>query len=138
MAAAEDPPAETEISIRRLRERTQVEFELDFLGRVLERDPFYAAAIRVHAHNLARSGHVAKALQMDRRLVRLQPERTIPWYNLACSYAVLGMTEPAFAALQHAVELGYDYINHMAHDPDLKSLRRDPRFDRLVRRVMTA
>ena len=32
-------------------------------------------------------------------LVRLRPERPIPWYNLACSYALLGMADKAFAAL---------------------------------------
>ena len=71
---------------------------------------------------------------MDRRLVRLLPDRAIPWYNLACSYAVLGMTDPAFAALQRALELGYRHLAHLRRDPDLKSLRHDPRFLRLLRR----
>lgn len=138
MAAAEDPPVNPGAAPGRLREQTQIEFELDFFAKVLERDPFYPDALRVHAHNLATRGSSARALQMDRRLVRLQPERPIPWYNLACSYAVLGMTDPAFAALQRAVELGYHHLDHMARDPDLKALRRDPRFARLVRRVLSA
>ena len=62
------------------------------------------------------------------------PSAPIPWYNLACSYAVLGMIEPAFAALQRALELGYRHLDHVRRDPDLKSLRRDPRFARLLRR----
>ena len=64
----------------------------------------------------------------------LQPDRPIPWYNLACSYAVLGMTDPAVAALQRALELGYRYFEHLRRDPDLKSLRHDPRFIRLLRK----
>ena len=129
--STEGPAPET--STRRLREQSQRDFELELLGRILERDPLYAAALRVHANNLAAAGHSARALQLDRRLVRLQPDRPIPWYNLACSYAVLGMIDPAFAALQRALELGYRHLDHLARDPDLEALRRDPRFARLLR-----
>ncbi len=79
-----------------------------------------------------------RALQVDRRLTRLVPERPIPWYNLACSYAVLGMLDPAFDALQRALDLGYRHIRHLCRDPDLKALRRDPRFSRLLRRALGA
>ena len=123
-----------ETSTRRLREQSQLDFELEFIGKILERDPFHADALRVHANNLAAKGLFTRALQIDRRLVRLHPERPIPWYNLACSYAVLGMTEPALSALQRAFELGYHHINHVKRDPDLKSLHHDPRFIRLLRR----
>jgi len=136
--AAEDPPADREASARRLRAQRQVEFELEFFAAILDRDPCHTSALRAHAGNLATSGQAARALQMDRRLVRLQPDRPIPWYNLACSYAVLGMTDPAFAALQRACDLGYRMLNHMARDQDLKSLRRDPRFARLLRKVLSA
>ena len=138
MAFAEDRPADPEATPRRLRAQSQVDFELDFFAAVLDRDPCHTAALRVHASNLAATGQAARALQMDRRLVRLQPDRPVPWYNLACSYAVLGMTDPAFAALQRSVDLGYRLLNHMARDPDLKSLRRDPRFARLLRKVLSA
>jgi tetratricopeptide (TPR) repeat protein len=129
----ERPGSETSRG-RRFRPPSQLDFELEFFGAVLERDPLHTGALRAHAHNLARRGHYGRALQLDRRLVRLLPERPIPWYNLACSYAVLGMTEPAFTALQRAVELGYRHVRHLCRDPDLKSLRRDPRFARILRR----
>ena len=136
--AAEDRPADRETTTRRLREQNQLDFELEFLGGILDRDPYHADALRVHANNLAARGHFARALVMDRRLVRLQPDRAIPWYNLACSYAVLGMTEPAFSALRRTVDLGYPLLDHMAHDPDLKALRHDPRFARLLREALNA
>ncbi|AGA25690.1 TPR end-of-group domain-containing protein [Singulisphaera acidiphila] len=141
MAAHQDRPSDPssegpapETTTRRLREQSQLDFEIEFLGRVLDRDPFFADALRVHANNLAAKGLYTRALQIDRRLVRLMPERSIPWYNLACSYAVLGITDPAFAALQRALDLGYRHLEHVRRDPDLKSLRRDPRFSRLLRR----
>ena len=96
-----------ETSTRRLREQSQLDFELEFLGRILERDPYFTDALRVHANNLGAKGLYARALQVDRRLVRLLPDRAVPWYNLSCSYAVLGMTDLSFSALQRALELGY-------------------------------
>ena len=131
-SSSERPTSET--STRRLREQTQRDFEIEFLGRVLERDPFFVEAIRVQANNLAAKGEYTRAMQLDRRLVRLIPENSIAWYNLACSYAVLGMIDPAFSTLQRSLELGYRYLDRLRKDPDLKILRRDPRFVRLLRR----
>src|ERR1044072_7834190 len=109
MAAHQDRPSDPspagpapEPTTRRLREQSQLDFEIEFLGRVLDRDPFFADALRVHANNLAAKGVSTRALPIGRGLVRLMPERSIPWYNLACSYAVLGIADPAFAALQRA------------------------------------
>jgi len=117
-----------------LRYETQLDFEIDFFGRLLDRDPYYVDALRAQANNLAAKGQHSRALQLDRRLVRLIPEDAIAWYNLACSYTVLGMIDPGFFALQRALELGYAYARRLRRDPDLKALRRDSRFDRLLRR----
>jgi tetratricopeptide (TPR) repeat protein len=117
-----------------LREQSQLDFEIEFLGRILERDPYFIDALRVHGNNLAAKGQYARALQLDRRLVRLTPDNAIVWYNLACTYTVLGMIDPGFFALQRALELGYDDPHRLRRDPDLKALRRDPRFARLLRR----
>jgi tetratricopeptide (TPR) repeat protein len=140
MSSAYDRPDDSseasipETSRRRHREQNQLEFELDFLGRVLERDPLYGDALKVHADNLAAKGYYNRALQADLQLVRLKPDKPIGWYNLACSYAVLGMVDRAFESLERSLKLGYRYWSHLKRDPDLKSLRRDPRFARLLRR----
>lgn len=136
--AAEDLPADRETPTRRHRAQSQLDFELEFFAAILERDPYYVAVLHAHAGNLAASGHHARALQMDRQLVRLQPDRPVAWYNLACSYAILGMIDLAFVALQRSIDLGYRRLDHMARDPDLKALRRDPRFGRLLRKVLSA
>jgi tetratricopeptide (TPR) repeat protein len=130
--SSERPSPET--STRRLREQSQLDFEIEFLSRILERDPYFVDALRVHANNLAARGQYARALQLDRRLVRLTPDNAIAWYNLTCSYTVLGMIDPAFFALQRSLELGYRWANCLLRDPDLKALRGDPRFARLLRR----
>ncbi len=140
MATHQDRPGDSsfegpapETSTRRLREQSQLDFELDFFGQVLERDPFYVDALRVHGNNLAAKGYYSRTLQVDRRLVRLQPDCEVAWYNLACSYALMGMIDAAFSALQRALGLGYRRFSLLRRDPDLKSLRQDPRFPRLLR-----
>lgn len=142
--SAEDPAADFRFDastpdrpLRRLRGRGQVEFEVEFYARILDQDPYAVNVLRAQANLLVRAGQLAKALQLDRRLVKLQPDRPIPWYNLACSYAVLGLNEPAFFALQRALELGYRPLRHVLRDPDLKALRRDPRFSRLLRTALS-
>ena len=129
---SEGPAPET--STRRHRSQSQLDFELDFLGAVLARDPLNADVLKVHADNLAARGNYHRALQADQILVRLRPDRPIPWYNLACSCALLGMADKAFSALERALRLGYSHLAHLRRDPDLNSLRDDPRFARLLRR----
>jgi tetratricopeptide (TPR) repeat protein len=122
---------------QRLRLQSQIDFEIDLFSRILDVDPLYADVLRIQADNLAAKGQWHRALQLDRRLVRLLPDRPIPWYNLACSYAVLGMIDPAFDSLEHALRLGYRHLKHLLRDPDLAPLRRDPRFDPTLRRALT-
>jgi tetratricopeptide (TPR) repeat protein len=131
-SSSERPSPET--STRRLREQSQIDFEVEFFGRILEHEPFYVDVLRVHGNNLAARGLQARALQVDRRLVRLIPDDSIAWYNLTCSYAVLGMIDPAFAALERSLDLGYRFMKRLRSDPDLKVLRRDPRFAHLLER----
>jgi tetratricopeptide (TPR) repeat protein len=58
------------------------------------------------------------------------PENNV--YNIACSYALLGRSDEAFAALSRALAMGFDDLDALRTDPDLASLRTDPRFNRLV------
>ncbi len=51
-------------------------------------------------------------------------------YNLACAEARAGRTDDAFAHLARALELRPEFIDSMQHDPDLESIRDDPRFPR--------
>ena len=54
------------------------------------------------------------------------------WYNLACTAARAGRRDEAFDYLHRAVEAGYDDAQLIRTDDDLKSLRNDPRFDKLI------
>ncbi len=119
----------------RVESQSRREFELEFMAGILARHPFYTDVLRVHACNLAAIGEHGRALQLDRLQVRLLPHRPIPWYNLACGYAALGMIDAAFMALERAIDLGFNRPRLLRNDRDLDSLRDDPRFARLSRRI---
>jgi len=110
-----------------------------FLVRVMEaevaRRPAHAAAWAELGHALTRLGEHARALVADARVVELSPEDPTAHYNLACSLALSGHEEAAYAGLERAIELGWDDPVHMAADEDLASLRGQPRFEALLKRL---
>src|SRR5438876_7041971 len=119
--------------LSRSSDQSQLDFELDFFGRVLERRPDYVDVLRVMGNNLTLKGRYAQGLQIDKRLVQLRPNDPLAHYNLACSYALLKRPDQAIKMLRRAVELGYRDFRYMREDRDLDSIRHDPRFRQLLR-----
>ena len=128
---SEPPPAGA--AAPRPLEQHQLDFEIDFFGRILERSPHYVDVLRVMANNLTLKGRYAEGLQIDKRLVQLRPADPLAHYNLACSYALLKRSELALKTLRRAVELGYHDFRYMREDRDLDTIRHDPRFRQLLR-----
>lgn len=114
-------------------EQSQLEFELEFFAKILERNPDYVDVLRVQGNNLTLKGRYAEGLQIDKKLVKLRPSDPLAHYNLACSYALLKRGELAIRTLRRAVELGYRDFRYMREDRDLDSIRHDPRFRAIIR-----
>lgn len=114
---------------------------LGFLARFFEvelgRRPENLQALAELGHVYTRLGRYIEGLDVDRRLVEALPVDPTAHYNLACSLALTGDHDGAFAALGHAVDLGYDDGVLLADDPDLTPLRTDPRFSALVEQLAT-
>ena len=72
-----------------------------------------------------------RSLKVDERLSRLEPRNPLVFYNLACSYSLNDELELAAAALEKALALGYRDFKWLARDPDLRKLRKHPRFRRI-------
>jgi hypothetical protein len=116
-----------------LAERTQLDFELDFYGKVLAGVPDFADVLRAQACNLTMKGRMQDGLAVDERLVAVRPADPTAHYNLACRYALLKQRDKAITALRKAVELGYRDFAFMQEDRDLDSIRKDPRFRKLLK-----
>jgi tetratricopeptide (TPR) repeat protein len=89
----------------------QLDFDIDFFEKLLARSPESLEALRVLAELVSKKGLVTRAVDLDRRIVHLQPDDFLARYNLA-----------------RAILLGYDDLDHMETDPDLESLRTHPDF----------
>jgi Flp pilus assembly protein TadD len=118
--------------------RTGLTFLAEFLGVEVERHPGNLEALAELGHALTRLGRVDEGLDVDRRLVRLAPENSTVHYNLACSLALLRRPAESLAALERAIELGYDDAEHLLADEDLATLRDDSRFRSIVQRLRAA
>lgn len=115
--------------------RSQLDFEVAFFERVVERDRCFVDALRVLAELLTHRKSYQRGLQVDQRLARLRPDDPLVRYNLACSYALVRALRNATKALREAVELGYDDFDFMEEDPDLDNIREDPDYQLLLRQV---
>ena len=120
-------------ALARAADQSQLDFEIEFFGRILERHPDYVDVLRVQGNNLTLKGRYPEGLQIDKRLVQLRPGDALAHYNLACSYALLKRPDQALKTLRRAVELGYRDFRYMREDRDLDTIRHDPRFRQLLR-----
>lgn len=105
-----------------------LEFEISFFEAILAQVPDSVDVLMALSNNYTRQGHFDKGLATDQRLCQLRDHDPIIHYNLACSYSLLGRLGESLDALQHAVGLGYSDLAFMQEDPDLESIRRDPRY----------
>ena len=110
------------------------EFEIGLGRAVLDDHPEDLEALMMLGHALTRAGKHKEALKSDQRIARLVPRDPIAHYNLACSYSNLKDLNHALKSLRRALDLGYRDIAHMMRDVDLKNVRRDPRFRKLIDR----
>jgi tetratricopeptide (TPR) repeat protein len=104
------------------------EFEVEFWGRVLERQPNYVDVLRRQAESLARAGRYHELVPLDFRLVELLPDDAVVHYNLACTLSRLGRATESLATLREAIRLGYDDFGQIETDPDLEAVRELPGF----------
>ena len=128
-----EPTVVTGPTLAEMKELSQVDFELEFIGGILSRHPLFFEALRCHASNLAAKKRFQESLQVERRIIQLRPTDSLAHYNLACSYALLKQPDLAIGSLRKALEHGYDDFRYILKDRDLDSIRKDSRFRKLIR-----
>lgn len=115
------------------KQKKDLDFEIDFFERLLKKKPDFILALTVLGGAYTQQGDYKKGLEVDLRLSSLRRDDPVVHYNLACSYSLLGELDRAFAALKKAIELGYDDFEHLKQDPDLENLKKDERFQLILK-----
>ncbi len=101
----------------------------------LELNPDDARALCLGACALMQLGEPGKALDWAKRGLALDPEDSGVLYNVACVYALGGETESALTCLDKAVRNGFGHREWLENYSDLDSLRADPRFETLLKKL---
>jgi Flp pilus assembly protein TadD len=88
-------------------------------------------------HAALAGGYAAAGQPAEARTVleELKQRADVPAYNFATIYAQLGDKEQAFEWLQKAYEERSLFMTWLGMDPELDSLRADPRFTALSKKV---
>jgi TolB-like protein/Flp pilus assembly protein TadD/tRNA A-37 threonylcarbamoyl transferase component Bud32 len=100
--------------------------------RHLRLHPDDPRAATMQAVALCRLGDPGRGLEWARRALDIDPEDAGVRYNVACLYALEGRHEEALECLETCVQMGFGNREWIARDPDLASLRDEPRFQACV------
>jgi serine/threonine protein kinase/Flp pilus assembly protein TadD len=105
------------------------------VARHIELNPDDPRAHYLGAVAWCRLGEVEKGLEWGDRALVLDPEDAGVLYNVACLNAVGGRAEEALNYLERAAQNGFGHREWIEHDPDLESLRSNPRYQALLNRL---
>jgi TolB-like protein/Tfp pilus assembly protein PilF len=103
--------------------------------RSLALNPGDSRALYLGASTLQLLGETARADEWARRAVQSDPSNPLLLYNIGCLYAKSGKPGLALDHVERAMELGMRNRDWLMTDPDLASIRDDPRFTALLTEV---
>ncbi|MDH3198201.1 MAG: tetratricopeptide repeat protein [Candidatus Krumholzibacteria bacterium] len=99
----------------------------------LGRHPDDTRALYLGAVALSSLGDAARARQWAKRAIAMEPDDSAVLYNVACVYALLGLSDSAIDCLEQAVASGFGHWDWLRTDSDLDGLRSHERFATLLR-----
>jgi TolB-like protein/Flp pilus assembly protein TadD len=103
--------------------------------RHLQFHPDDVRAVSLGSGALYGLGEHARAREWVDRALSMDPEEAPTLYNVACTYSLLGETDKAIECLERAFRQGFAHKEWIDKDPDLSSVRDDPRFRALMQRL---
>jgi adenylate cyclase len=114
--------------------RRVAQINLSRTEKTLAQDPNNGAAMAYGANALASLGEAERAKDWIKRALLIDPENMNARYNFACVLATyLKDPDAALELLEPVFEtLAIGFLNHAKADPDLDSLRDDPRYKAMV------
>jgi serine/threonine-protein kinase len=103
--------------------------------RVLQTDSTNQFMLRIAGSSYAKSGRRREAEEVIKRFKDIAKTRYVMSYCVATIYAALGDMDKAFIELENAFAERDFHLHRLKVDPLMNPLRRDPRFQDLMRRV---
>jgi adenylate cyclase len=118
-------------------ERKAAEMSIAQAEKVLAQDPSNGAAMSFGATGHAALGQADRATEWMNRAMLIDPDNNNMRYNFACMLAVYFRdTEGALTLLERSfATVGGNQIRLAEKDPDLDSLRDDPKFQKMFARA---
>jgi TolB-like protein/Flp pilus assembly protein TadD len=101
----------------------------------LNLNPDDVRALYMGANGLVALGKHEEGIQWAERALDLEPNDSMVLYNIACIYSLAGRPKEALDCLERAVEAGLKQRGWLEHDSNLDSIRGDPRFQALMKRL---
>lgn len=93
--------------------------------------------LRARADSLYQTGRHHEAALAYEELIRAGAPRAGTHYDAACCWALVGDADAAFRHLDEMAEAGGTNLEWMNQDPDLRTLRNDPRWGPLTTRIQS-
>ncbi len=94
-----------------------------------------AQELTAEAWQVYEDGDYVRGLELVEKAYEIAPSDSRVLYYLACFHALNGNRDRALDFLELAVEGGFFSPNHIAKDPDLESIRSDPRYAAALERA---
>ena len=94
-----------------------------------------ADSLLAKASEAYRKKEYERSAQLYAEAIKLGALEVNDFYNAACSYALAGNKDEAFAYLSRAVGGGYANVEHLKRDADLTGLHADPRWPAVVEKA---
>jgi len=104
------------------QESKDLDIKIQFMEGIVRRDPEYIEALQLLGDHYTQRGRYDQGLKVDERLSRLEPHNPLVFYNLACSYSLIGEVDLAATALEKALALGYRDFKWLAKEIRIECL----------------
>jgi len=104
--------------------------------KVTEADPTEGRGWHMLGYSLHAAGRLDEAIEIHVKAAEFPGTAgATAAYNVACVHALRGETDKAIAWLEKAADKGFSGATHIRSDSDMDSLRKDPRFAKVLERI---